>query len=684
MTVSRESGQRVCPECGVHTEALNCPVDGEMTLVVAKKEPTAADRVGQLIGGRYKIQAVIGQGGFGAVYRALHTATGDQVAIKVLRTDVQGAQDVVARFRQEAKQTSKLKHPNTVRVFDFGQMDDGNLFLAMEFLEGRTLSELLRKESPLQPERLIHIAVQVLKALSEAHAKGLVHRDLKPDNIFLQTVHGEPDFVKVLDFGIAKSVSGDTAADMTSTGAIIGTPRYMSPEQAKGQGVDLRTDLYSLAIILHEGLAGTTPFLAESPLSMLLRRVQEEPPRVHEELAVATPAGVCDAVLKALGREAAERFANADEMAAALQAGLKTETIAPRALVRPADLGVGHMTGGAMAATGAGKSTGKVVVSQGADEIGATLDSSQSEELKIQLRQSAAEGAATAGIGALPTALQAPPVRGNSGSGAGNAATVAQSAPAGIGLVAGSQGAASPAASTGTVTSRPGGLVLGIGAALVATVAVLAVLVLGGKNDDAGGERAAVGPATAAPIQAAGVPTAGEPAGSGGPAAPAPAAAVAAQPGLAQPGIAAPAAVPAPAPAPLAPAPAAAQGTAKLKLIVEPADAAVEIDGTALDGTEAALTPGSHRVRAFKSGFEEETADLQVAAGEVHTLKLELKRSAAGAKPGAGRPSAEKLPGKGAEKAAEKGTEKPSEKSPEKPVEKPAEKQGGKGGLIID
>jgi hypothetical protein len=316
--------ERACPECGTRTHEPTCPIDGEMTLVQRKQDESQGARPGSLIGGRYRIERVVGQGGFGAVYKAQHAATGDTVAIKVLRTDVQGSSDVVARFRHEAKATSKLKHPNTVRVFDFGQMDDGNLYIAMEFLDGRTFTDLLRREGPLQPERLVRIAVQVLKSLSEAHAKGLVHRDLKPDNIFLQTVHGEADFVRVLDFGIAKSLSGDTAADMTSTGAIIGTPRYMSPEQARGTPVDARTDLYSLAIILFEGLTGVAPFLADSPLSMLLRRVAEEPPRVHDSLALPTPVGVCDAVLRGLAREPDERFASADAMMTALLAGLDT------------------------------------------------------------------------------------------------------------------------------------------------------------------------------------------------------------------------------------------------------------------------------------------------------------------------------------------------------------------------
>ena len=302
--------QRQCPECGNETDQLTCPDDGEMTLVV--KEAKRSDSlVGQVIGGRYRVDKIIGQGGFGAVYRAIHTATGDTLAIKVLRTDVVGSSDVVARFRQEAKTTSKLKHPNTVRVFDFGQMDDGNLFLAMEFLDGRTMTDVMRDEGPLAPERLVKMGLQVLKSLSEAHSKGLIHRDLKPDNIFIQKVHGEPDFVRVLDFGIAKSLAAG-AEDLTSTGAVIGTPKYMSPEQARGQKIDARTDIYSLAVILFEGLSGTPPFMAETPLAMILRRVTEEPPRVHDSIVRPTPIGLCDVVLKALSRRADDRFATAD------------------------------------------------------------------------------------------------------------------------------------------------------------------------------------------------------------------------------------------------------------------------------------------------------------------------------------------------------------------------------------
>ena len=315
---------RVCPECGEQTDEFTCPKDGEMTLVVKKEKPSTL--IGTIIGGRYRATEIIGQGGFGAVYKCTHVATGDTLALKVLRTDVEGNADVIARFRQEAKATSRLKHPNTVRVFDFGQMDDGNLFLAMEFLEGRTLTDVMRQDSPLEPKRLVKIALQVLKSLSEAHSRGLVHRDLKPDNIFVQNIHGEPDFVRVLDFGIAKSLSAEKE-DITSTGAVIGTPKYMSPEQARGQSVDQRTDIYSLGVIIYEGLTGTPPFLADTPLAMILRRVTEEPPRVHDCLVKPAPAGLCDAVLRSMSRDPAKRYETADEFAAALEGGLDSPLV---------------------------------------------------------------------------------------------------------------------------------------------------------------------------------------------------------------------------------------------------------------------------------------------------------------------------------------------------------------------
>ncbi len=245
--------------------------------VAASPEATAAGLIGTTIHGRYAVQSLIGQGGFGAVYKARHTGTGDTVALKLLRTEQAGSAEAVGRFQREAAATASLRQPHTVRVFDFGQTEGSELFLAMEFLEGKTLAEALERESPMSPERLVHIATQVLKALAEAHSKGIIHRDLKPDNIFLTQIFGEDDFVKVLDFGIAKSLATDDGM-RTATGVIIGTPPYMSPEQARGSGVDHRTDLYSLGCILYEGLTGKVPFQAETVIDTLVRRITSPPP----------------------------------------------------------------------------------------------------------------------------------------------------------------------------------------------------------------------------------------------------------------------------------------------------------------------------------------------------------------------------------------------------------------------
>ncbi len=316
---------RVCPKCEQQTSAEVCPHDGASTLVVAAGP---ASLVGSIIAKRYEVKAIIGEGGFGAVYKAVHTGTGDLVAIKLLHTAHGSNAEMTARFQQEASVTASLKQPHTVRVFDFGQTDDLALYIAMEFLDGKTLTKVMETESPIGYERAGHMVLQVLKSLSEAHSKGLVHRDLKPDNIFLQTVHGEDDFVKVLDFGIAKLlISGDGGAK-TATGVIIGTPPYMSPEQARGSGVDERTDIYALGCIFYQLLTGHCAFAAETAMDTLIRRITEPPPRPHGHCQTPTPDSVCDVVLRAMGTMADQRFASAQEFSKALTKALKDPPLA--------------------------------------------------------------------------------------------------------------------------------------------------------------------------------------------------------------------------------------------------------------------------------------------------------------------------------------------------------------------
>ena len=267
---------------------------------------------------------MLGKGGFGAVYATRHSLTGQELVVKVLRANM--AQDPVQlrRFLNEAKAACQLTHPNTVRVFDFGQTPDKQLYMAMERLNGQEMADVVKANAPLDPFRVIHIAIGVLKSLSEAHAAGLVHRDLKPGNIFLCDIHGEPDFVKLIDFGIAKSYEGDDPEhDLTKTGFAVGTPKYMSPEQGRAEPLDGRSDLYSLGIIIYESLTGSVPFKASSAMAMIVKHLQEAPVAVQERLAAPLPAGLNDVVMRSLAKDPWDRFSDADDMRAALEAVLE-------------------------------------------------------------------------------------------------------------------------------------------------------------------------------------------------------------------------------------------------------------------------------------------------------------------------------------------------------------------------
>ena len=275
---------------------------------------------GQIIGGRYRIVGVIGRGGFGTVYEAAHVTTGHSVAVKVLgqRGGAEG-EEAARRFFQEAATTSRLSHPNTVRVFDFGQTDGGHLFLTMERLVGDSLQDLLTRlaseQQTISEAQTIEIGVAVLRSLGEAHAHGLVHRDLKPANIFLHRVAGGDSIVKVLDFGIVK----DTDSSMTQAGKALGTPTHMSPEQAMGKPIDARSDLYALGVVLYECLTGTLPFTGDNPLAVVMQHVTEPcEPLLSRAPDVARPA-VASVIEQALAKNPNRRFADAAAMRVALQ-----------------------------------------------------------------------------------------------------------------------------------------------------------------------------------------------------------------------------------------------------------------------------------------------------------------------------------------------------------------------------
>lgn len=280
--------------------------------------------VGRTIAGRFKITSLLGFGGMGAVYEAVQRNMQRSVALKVIP-----AHDptTTARFQREAMTISRLHHPNTVTVFDYGQSDNGVLYLAMELLSGQSLGELIKQRGTLTPNEAVHIATQVCRSLSEAHRAKIVHRDIKPDNIFLIRVDDDPLFVKVLDFGIAKILKGEDNVELTGTGRIIGTPKYMSPEQILDERVDHRSDIYSLGCIVFEMLCGTPPFQDSNTTKLMIAHAQQSPPTFAERLpndALARIPGPLEQVVRrALSKSPDARYRDTDEFREALETALE-------------------------------------------------------------------------------------------------------------------------------------------------------------------------------------------------------------------------------------------------------------------------------------------------------------------------------------------------------------------------
>jgi serine/threonine-protein kinase len=277
--------------------------------------------VGTLLAGRYQILRVLGTGGMGSVYEAKHTTTGKRVAIKVLAPHLSKDLKLVARFRREAMAASRLEHENCVRVDDFGEDGAGTFYIAMELVDGRGLGDELRAGGPMPPARVARIGVQLLKALDAAHAASVLHRDLKPQNVMLAQKPGRPDMVKVVDFGIAKITTnepGDQVA-LTVPGTIFGTPEYMSPEQARGETLDARSDLYSASVVLWHMLLGRSPFRGTSVRDTLLKVFAEEAPSpTAERPGLTLPPGFEEVLRKGLAKNKDQRWPDAASYAAAL------------------------------------------------------------------------------------------------------------------------------------------------------------------------------------------------------------------------------------------------------------------------------------------------------------------------------------------------------------------------------
>jgi serine/threonine-protein kinase len=283
----------------------------------------------QEVAGQFRIVEKIGKGGMGSVYKAEQPDMNRYVAIKILHSRYLSRTDLVSRFRREARAMSQLSHPNTARVYLYGQLDDGACYFVMEHLVGRNLAQLVRAEGAMDPVRAMRIMIQVCGALEEAHQVGIVHRDLKPENIFVTSQGGIQDYPKVLDFGLAKVGERQMSPHsmvLTQQGMVFGTPEFMSPEQARGKTLDARSDIYSLGIILYELLTGKLPFEAKQPIEYIQLHVTATPMPLSERRQGATfPAGLEEIVMKALAKEPEDRYATAAEFGSALEGVLLAE-----------------------------------------------------------------------------------------------------------------------------------------------------------------------------------------------------------------------------------------------------------------------------------------------------------------------------------------------------------------------
>lgn len=314
---------RRCPECRqlYSPDSVFCPFDGAR-LEPAPFDPHADALIGQTVDGRYEVARVLGEGGMGTVYEVKHASLGRGFAMKVLRRDLAEDAELCARFTQEAKATAAVKHPNIVGISDFGKVQDGRPYFVMELLVGRTLATVLKAQGPVEPVRGAGIVAKVASGLGAAHAAGVVHRDLKPENVFLPD-GGVQDDVRVVDFGAAMLAG---ASRLTKAGIVFGTPHYMSPEQAAGQRVDHRADVYSLGIIMYEMFSGRVPFEGDTYMGVLTQHIytQPAPPSQFVPGGVRTLGAIEAVILRAIEKNPEDRFQSMHELEVAIASAVRS------------------------------------------------------------------------------------------------------------------------------------------------------------------------------------------------------------------------------------------------------------------------------------------------------------------------------------------------------------------------
>ena len=326
------STTKICTQCGIEYDLSQkfCPADGSPLRLQSPDDPL----IGQMVAERYQILSLIGEGGMGRVYLAEHVRMGRKSAVKVINPALATTADAISRFNREAANACKINHPNVAQVYDFGEMADGTLYLAMEFIDGETLDSIVAREGSLPPARAAQITKQVADALFAAHHLGIIHRDLKPENVMIARHLDGSDWVKVVDFGIAKTVQRDGmeggSQTVTTAGVSLGTPEYMSPEQLAGERLDHRTDIYSLGLVLFNMLTGELPYPKLTSKETLVRRLTS-PPRTLADVRpdVAWPRALQDVLNRALTPEVKDRYDNVAEFGrAVVQAVEESEPIA--------------------------------------------------------------------------------------------------------------------------------------------------------------------------------------------------------------------------------------------------------------------------------------------------------------------------------------------------------------------